>query len=146
MDTKQQTMAACLLVISLLISGCGLGQSAWPSGTGYATPAAQRPASPYQILTQETDWEIYGGLNDEYIGNGQVEYGFDKNRNGKYTSFAVAPGAVVTNRTKSQTALTLTDYNGDECIIPYGMTVRIDEYGQYVPVKYDPKLSPAPTK
>jgi hypothetical protein len=135
MNIKRLVNSTCILIVSLLISGCGLGQPDWPSGTGYVTPATHRPSSPHEIQTDSV-WEIYTCLGKGFCtGNGPIEY-----KDGK--SMAFAPGATITNRTKSQTELTLEDYNGDECIIPYGMTVKIDKYGQYVPVEYNPELSP----
>ena len=111
----------------------------WPSGTGYVTPATNRPLSPYQIQTNSTNWEILGiNENGDFIWQGIFEvYG---NKSSRW-----APGAVITNHNIGSrgVALTLIDCNGDKCIIPYGMTVRINEYGQYVPVRYDPELPPA---
>jgi hypothetical protein len=136
MNTYQRHMAIRILVLGLFISGCGAGQPAWPSGTGYITPAARKPSAPYKIQTDKTNWEIYGGNSGSgYSGNGDVEYKDSK-------SLAFAVGAIITNRTTAHTSLTLKDFNGDKCVIPYGMTVRIDKYGQYVPVKYNPDLPP----
>ena len=48
----------------------------------------------------------------------------------------------MTNHTASEDALSLQDHNGDTCIVPYGLTVWVDEYGQFVPIQYDPAMPP----
>lgn len=133
MSTMQRIIVImCFLAICLSISGC---QPAWPSGAGYVTPPTRRPSKPYEIQTGSTNWEIYGVAGGSYDGHGEIEY-----KMGNSMAFAI--GAVITNHSKSQTNLKMEDYNGDKCMIPYGMTVKIDEYGQYIPVRYNPDLPP----
>jgi hypothetical protein len=51
-------------------------------------------------------------------------------------SLLIFPGATITYSCKEPEKLEIKDYNGDKCLLPYGITVRVDEYGQFVPARY----------
>jgi hypothetical protein len=66
----------------------------------------------------------------QLITKGNIEF---TSEGGAMAPMSRNPGAVLTNATKNKSAITIPDYNGDKCRIPYGMTVRVDEFGQFVP-------------
>lgn len=110
----------------------------WPPQSGYITTPAHKPSSTISEYTAFTDWEIWGIIEGNIEANGEIEYYNSK-------SLAFAFGAKITNRNRLGTPVTIKDYNGDECVIPYGMTVKVDAYGQFQPYWYDPQLAPVPT-
>jgi hypothetical protein len=67
------------------------------------------------------------------IAKGKYESVFDVA--GGFRPMLTNPGAYITNASKNRSSITMSDFNGDECVIPYGMTVRVDEFGQFVPTK-----------
>jgi len=107
----------------------------WPRGTGYVRDPGSRPpfpvyASPGSTTTVAT---ITGATGPKLHVKGSVETVFDGN---SFRSLLIHPGATLTQGIKSKTKLNIIDFNGDECIVPYGMTVRVGRYGQFVPVRY----------
>ena len=112
------------------------GPNLWPKGTGYLTKPQKRPTSAHPKRTHtdstRTNASIEEVREDELIVKGNVEHVLDES--GALRPMFRNPGAVITNAMKNRSAVTIADYNGDECVIPYGMTVRVDDFGQFVPV------------
>jgi len=146
--------ALALLVGSALAPGCkdsnkessGSGstqpstsntQVRWPSGSGYLAEPTHRPSSPHKVKPSKVEAKI----TDVETRNGKtialMEGSFEV-RDGQMIS--VFPGSVITNVCQSPSKVDAADYNGDKCVLPYGITVVVDDYGQFVPVKYDPSV------
>jgi len=123
------------LIGQLLIILYGESICKWPPGSGYVNPPKNVPLSPHEVKkTTSTKAEIIAASNGRFLlsEKSSVEYRESK-------SLFIFPGSKISNLCKSRQTLTLVDYNGDECILPYGLTVKVDEYGQFIPIKYDPK-------
>ena len=106
----------------------------WPEGAGYLTPPNNRPALPHDVRTKTKAEIIEVGANGLRL-RGRVEY-----RESRGLIFY--PGAEFTYLVESPPTLGLQDCNGDTCTLTYGLTVVIDEYGQFIPIRYEPE-SPA---
>jgi len=106
-------------------------KSPWLPGTGYVSKPAHRPLQPHKVKPTTTDAVIKEGLGDQFLMEGRVEIRDNK-------MLVVYPGAKLTHAWKERPNLEMADYNGDKCILPLGTTVRVDEYGQFVPVKHVP--------
>lgn len=119
----------------------------WPAGSGYLTEPKNRPDTPHDVKQTISRSEIVAvkGRTLLFGKNSRVEY-----RAGKSMAFSV--GAQTTYLCKSPTTLEWPDYNGDKCVLAYGLTVRVDEYGQFVPesmrpaAKTDGSIASTPTK
>ena len=48
------------------------------------------------------------------------------------------PGAVWIVLCGIGKTITAKDYNGDSCVLPHGITVKVNKYGQFVPMAYNP--------
>jgi len=113
-------------------AGCsgsgGEAHIAWPQGSGYITPAVHRPSDPHKI-TSETDVTVTGadGRNISIAPGGQGQIPL----NGPGAKWVVSCG---TGR-----SITVKDYNGDQCELPHGISVRVDKFGQFVPIAYSPQ-------
>jgi hypothetical protein len=123
-------LAALLIVGHIFLIGCSSAE--WPSETGYLTKAKNRPSTPYEEknrIVAEIKVEQDGTVMFS-VSPGQVI----KIRNGQ--TLIVFPGAMLSYMGESPSTVKLKDFNGDECVLPSGITVTVDEYGQFVPVKY----------
>lgn len=128
---RRVLFSAFLIVMVILFAGCGESRIEWPSATGYVYPPKSRPSSPHQVQETSTRAEIID------VGEGQFLLG--ENSSVEYREsrpLLIFPGAQISYLSESPPTLTLEDYNGDECILPYGITVKVDEYGQFIPIKY----------
>lgn len=101
----------------------------WPDETGYIKKPSKRPFFPHNVKETTTRLKII----DSYMGKLRMQ-GKGEIKNGEM--IIIFPGAEIKNDSGSK--VKLTDYNGDTCKIPYGMTVKIDKYGQFVPIKFEP--------
>ena len=120
---------ALLLVLSVM--GCGKQQ--WPAGTGYLNEGENRPSKPHDV--EPTDETV---TIREDLGAGMLEVdGTVPIHDGKAT--LAFPGTTIVQANRSKENMTLQDFNGDPCVIPYGMTVTVDSYGQVTPVHYSPE-------
>ena len=112
----------------------------WPKATGYVSKPQRRPTSPHPKSThtdsKRTNAEVTEVREGQLIIKGKVEMVFD---GGVARNMLRNPGAHITNALKNRSQITIPDFNGDDCVIPYGMTVRVDEFGQFVPIKYSPE-------
>jgi len=118
----------------MVFTGCGQSRCDWPEGTGYITAAKNRPASPHDVkktttVAQIEEVSIASGV---LVLNGEVEYRESR-------QLFVFPGARIAYMCKEPDKYEMDDYNGDPCVLPYGITVRVDEYGQFIPIGYNPQ-------
>jgi len=97
----------------------------WPPDTGYVTPPEHKPESPHKVKPARTKADILAVNGSQFLLNGPVEYRESK-------SLLVFPGARIRYMCKSPVKFTLADYNGDNCVLTQGLTVRVDQYGQFV--------------
>jgi hypothetical protein len=112
----------------------------WPEGTGYVEVQIGKPDKPYEVAPASTKCVILGRDGSGFRLAGDVEV-----RQGK--SLFIHPGATITHGFKAEGRLTLLDYNADECVLPFGVTVKVDPLGQFVPMRYDPTgLTTRPAK
>lgn len=123
---KTHSWMLIAVLIALGMSSCGKVIS-WPKGSGYVTTPTHRPDGPHKTKS-ETDITVTGADGDNISiapgGQGQVPM------NG--------PGAKWTIACGSGKSITVRDYNRDECVLPNGITVRVDKYGQFTPIAYAP--------
>lgn len=139
------TLVLAHVAVLLPLAGCGSedGEAAeetkgaspaaapkWPDGAGYVSPAKNRPASPHHVRKCNTDAKIVAVNGGRFLLDGRVEYRESK-------SLLVFPGARIENLCKTPSPLALNDYNKDECLLPQGIIVTVDDYGQFVPVGGD---------
>ena len=106
----------------------------WPSGTGYLSEPQSRPESPHSVDNTSTKAEIVE------VGGGQFLLG--ENTRMEYREsrpLLVFPGATITYLCKDPKTYEMKDYNGDPCTLVYGITVRVDSYGQFVAIDYKPE-------
>jgi hypothetical protein len=126
---------AAILGVGLLMGSClamkNAGLLEGPTPTLSPTPKPSTPLNAYTF----SKWEIWGASSGVFEAHGEIEY-----YQSEFMGFA--PGATITNRTREKIALDVPDYNGDVCRIPYGMTVTVDEYGQFQPYWYYPEMTP----
>jgi len=122
------SLAALAVLCGLIVgtSGCGKKTIAWPTGAGYVKPAASRPDKPH-TTTSETKATITGAEGDQLAIAPGSQCQMPVNGPG-------AQWVVLCGKGKS---ITVKDYNKDECVLPHGITVRVDTYGQFVPTGYD---------
>jgi WD40 repeat protein len=113
----------------------------WPPGTGYISAARNLPSLPHDVEPCYTSVTVLEAVGTQLTTDGTVEYR-------KSRPLLIFPGSRITNLDTSRPTLVLPDYNGDECELPLGMTVVVDEYGQFVPVQYQPvpMATPTPTR
>ena len=110
----------------------------WIDGTGYVNGQERRPALPHRTESSKTRARITDGLGGTWSRT--LNMGWDLTGHvelrdgGKF----VYPGAILTHALKTKPRLELGDYNGDRCVVPFGMTVKVDEYGQFAPIRYAP--------
>lgn len=108
----------------------------WPSGSGYRKKPARRPVLPHKVTISTTVATIVG-LSDEGLElKGSVDAKIDA-VTGTQQLLVIHPGSVLTVQCKDSPSVEVKDYNGDVCSIPNGTSVRVDEYGQFVPVQND---------
>jgi len=108
----------------------------WPDGAGYLAPPQMRPAQPHSVEPARTEYAIVGMLDGGMMEcAGHVEV-----RAGEFLQ--VHPGCTITCLLRTPDTMKMSDYNGDECTLVYGLTVKVDDYGQFVPVRYDPEAKP----
>jgi hypothetical protein len=105
----------------------------WPDGAGYKVPPTHKPSKMLTVFTYSTEWEIRSVVQGHVEAHGQIEYS-------KSVNLAFAPGAKITNRSRSNSSVAINDYNGDECILIYGLTVQVDSYGEFYPIWIDINL------
>ena len=112
----------------------------WPKDTGYVRVPIGKPEQPHKLEPTSTRCVILGRDGSGFRMGGKVEV-----REGE--TLFIHPGAVITHGLKAEAKLTLQDYNADECVLPYGITVRVDAFGQFVPFRYDPNsITTQPTR
>ena len=122
-----------LLPILLLI-GCGGGQQ-WPADTGYLNEPENRPSKPHDVEAADGTVTI-----KEDMGGGMLSVeGKVRMRNGRMT--VAFPGTTIVQASSSKDSITLEDFNGDKCVVPFGMTVKVDSYGQFTPLDYSPDMT-----
>jgi hypothetical protein len=128
---KVSLKTAALLIVSTIFS-IGCSKIEWPSETGYLTKAQNRPSTPYDEKS-----EVVAEIKVKEDGRVMFSVGPGQGipiRNGK--SLIVFPGATLSYMSESPSTVKLKDFNGDECVLPSGITVEVDEYGQFIPKKY----------
>lgn len=106
-------------------------QSAWPEGSGYLTPPRNRPAELLAVTPTYGEAIIAGVSDGGFQMQGKIE--IVNNR-----MLVFHPGKTITHGCPGEPSLEVTDCNGDKCTLLYGMSVKIDEYGQFRFLKYDP--------
>ena len=106
----------------------------WPEGAGYLSETPTRPSLRHDMKKTSSVAEIIAVDGRQFLfGNSsQIEYRESK-------SLFVFPGSQITYYADDSPKLILEDYNGDRCALIYGLTVAVDEFGQFVPLKYDPE-------
>ena len=136
---KTTTFVALLVVV--LLAGCksekGAVESDWPKGSGYLTPPQNKPSAPHKVEPISGSVKIIGGSNGKYFMQGTMQI-----RNDRVVT--IYPGNTITHAYESKPSLEVSDYNGDKCVLLLGMTVKVDEYGQFVFVKHDPDEAVVP--
>ena len=120
-----------LVFLVLIITSCGQKVIPWPKKSGYVVEATHRPSSPHKVEKCATNVYIEDEKNGEFLMGGEMAFGAGG-------QLFIHPGAIIKNSVKSQKPITLTDYNGDNCVLPYGITVCVNEYGQFDPIEYKP--------
>jgi hypothetical protein len=131
------------VVSAWVLVGCGGGQPprqpiAWPEGSGYLSEAKNRPSSPPRVESS-TKAQIIA------VGEGRIRLGPNSKLaliNSRPLLFA--PGAEVSYLSTSPDKFEFKDYNGDACLLPAGITIWVNEYGQFVPISYRPGDGVAP--
>lgn len=111
----------------------------WPLGSGYSRPP-RRPDAPLSVK-KVTDTVVQVLAVDPY-GKWKMTGTFPV-RDGE-PAIVMAPGAVITNAREDRRPLQLKDYHDNRCLVPYGMTVEVDEYGLFVPIKMAKKATADP--
>jgi len=106
----------------------------WPEGTGYLTKPRSRPPRPYRKKKARTNVEIIGLSEGQLLFSEKslIEY-----RQAK--KLIIYPGARITYLAESPPTIELQDFNGDVCTLKYGLTVVVDDHGQFKPVAYHPE-------
>jgi hypothetical protein len=136
-NSTSKTMRVLFVMLLILIfQGCS--KIEWPPETGYATEPKHRPSKAYEGKKATHVAEVKVSKDGEVnfmIPAGQII----EIRNGR--TVVIFPGATIKYSEESPAKVHLHDYNGDECILPSGITVEVDEYGQFIPKKYEPKTS-----
>jgi hypothetical protein len=102
------------------------------------SPPQNRPAFPHDVEQTTSVLEFAGLIQGKPAFRGDME-----SREGEF--LLVHPGAEIAHHAACYATVEIEDYNGDMCVIPLGMTVRVDEYGQFVPVEYEPMQAYSPT-
>lgn len=131
---------AVIVVTSLMILGGFFIDPGWPLGTGYGgyiRRLKNRPRRPYDISEVQAHAYIVGK-----DGN-QLRYTTDVLRVIEGRQRFRFPGATVTYACKNPEKAKISDFNGDGCVLRYGMTVKVDPYGQFVLISDDPADIPA---
>ena len=114
------------------LPGSHAASMAWPTGAGYWRYAAHRPSSPHKVAQSHAKLRVMEiDRSGEPVFSGHTEI-----RDGEF--IGIYPGVEIRNETRDHTEITLNDYNGDPCTVPYGMTVAVDEYGQFAPLRCEP--------
>ena len=72
------------------------------------------------------------------LGGGFARGSVDWNMEEEPVGLFVHPSATITYLCDDPVRHTLPDYNGDRCTLVRGLTVIVNEYGEFVPVKYLP--------
>jgi uncharacterized membrane protein YhaH (DUF805 family) len=95
----------------------------WPVGFGYINQPINRPTTPHNVQHANTEALIKASDGNEFFFlDGKVEYRDSK-------QLFIFPGSVITHGDKGNKILELADYNNDKCFLPYGITVKVDNYG-----------------
>lgn len=120
----------------------GLGSPSridWPPTTGYLDPPAGRPQRPPEVVATSSRFDIVDITDDGFVMGGRWEV-----VDGKL--LCIYPGATITYLARSPRRYECYDYNSDKCWLKVGLTVQVDDYGQFVPVAYDPQAEPVKAK
>lgn len=123
-----------LLVIYISIKAFANPSIEWPSGTGYITKATHRPSVPHAVRKTTTKMEIVAVATDgsgRFLTSKTSEVEIRDSQ-----ALLNYPGAQITYLAGG--TFTMPDYNGDEVVLSHGLTVIVDQYGQFVPVGYSP--------
>ena len=109
----------------------------WPPGTGYTTRVF-RPDAEHAIRPTRSMVVIdVAGNETGYRMNGDLE-----EREAYREPLTAFPGATITHAAQANRRITLRDYNENDCALAYGITVKVDEYGEFVPIRYRPQCTP----
>ena len=141
-------IAGCVLLSVLsawVLVGCGGGDGggertaiSWPAGTGYVSEAKNRPSSPYRFKTS-TKAQIIA------VGEKRIRLGPESRLELKESrTLLFAPGAEVSYVCTSPDKFEFKDYNRDACLLATGITIWVNEYGEFVPIRYRPEDGVAP--
>ncbi len=136
-------VAGCVLLSVMLgwaLGGCGGTPTAinWPEGTGYLSGQNNRPSSAHNIRSS-TKAQIVA------VGEGRIRLGPDSKLELKDSRpLLFAPGAEVSYLAGSPEKFEFKDFNGDSCVLVTGLTVRVSDYGQMVPIRFRPEEGVAP--
>jgi len=141
---RRVKLAGCLMLFALsgwLLVGCG-GEPRrpveWPEGSGYLSEAKNRPSSPPRVKSS-TKAQIIAVINGRLLLGADSKLAF---RNSQPLLFA--PGAEVSYLSTSPAKFEIKDYNGDPCVLVSGITIWVNEYGEFVPISYRPEDAAAP--
>ena len=105
----------------------------WPPDSGYANRTTNVPSQPPNVEPTITDVTITQVSGNQYLftHGSTIEI-----RSG--VKLFIHPGATITYLCDDPVRHTLSDYNGNPCTLVRGLTVIVNEYGEFVPVKYLP--------
>ena len=122
----------------MLFLSCKQSRQEWPINTGYMSYPKNRPSSPHKVKETLTKVEIIAVSNGQFLFSENSEFEYRESE-----ALFIFPGALLTYLAETPRTLEINDYNGDECLLPRGITVKVDKYGHFVPIKYNP---PRPRK
>lgn len=105
----------------------------WPHGTGYFSGTSHRPSTPHDVQPCGTKAEIETVTGDSWLFGERSQVEFRESR-----MLVIHPGAEITYLCREPEKLTLTDMNGDECTVSYGLTVKMNMYGEFIPIRFLP--------
>ena len=135
MKSTSKTMGVLFtLLLMIVIQSCSKVE--WPPESGYIIEPKYRPSKAYEgeKLTHVAELKV----NKE----GQVQFSFPPGQLIQFSNsrpVVIYPGAKIKYLEESPAKVHLHDYNGDECVLPSGITVEVDEFGQFIPIKYKPR-------
>ena len=122
------------LLLMIVIQSCSKVE--WPPESGYIIEPKHRPLKAYEgeKLTHVAELKV----NKE----GEIIFSFPPGQLIEISNnrpIVIYPGAKIKYLEELPAKVHLQDYNGDECVLPSGITVEVDEFGQFIPIKYKPK-------